>query len=466
MISAVGKSWEIWRVSKAEDNARVKIDRQDEELEFLPAALEILETPASPFGRSVVWLIGVLFVSSIAWGWFGWIDTEAVAQGKIIPGGQVKIIQSLEIGTVRAIHVKEGQHVKAGEILIELNPTDSDANQERMAQDLLSTRLNIARIKTLLMRIAGDENYDLVPPEGISEVLKISSNSILLQSIGIYFSQIASADNEISRQRARYGMVKANIDMLKGGIPLLAERVSAREKLVKMKVGARTTFLTLKQELVEMEGSLKIEKYRLQEAQAELNNLQQQRVEREATFIVEQQSLLSEALQKKAGLEQELLKAVERSRLRQLRSPVDGIVQQLVVHTVGGVVQEAQAVMVIVPESVPLEIEAMVMNKDIGFVEAGQIAEIKVESFPYTKYGMIDGKIEEISADAVEDEKQGLIYKTRISMDTDKIRVEDRWVPLTPGMSVTVEVKTGKRRAIEFFLAPFLRYQDEAFSER
>ncbi|KKJ76824.1 hypothetical protein WH95_10980 [Kiloniella litopenaei] len=444
----------------------MKVERKGDELEFLPAALEILETPASPTGRFLTWLIAILFISVVTWGWFSKIDTEAVAQGKIIPGGQVKTIQALEIGTVRAIHVKEGQRVKAGELLIELDPTDSDANEERMAQDLLSARLDVARIKTLLLQVAGDEDYDFIAPEGVSESLELASRALLLQSTTEHRSQMASIDSQISQRQATYGMTQSNINKLAGVVPLLAERVSAREKLVKKKVGARTTFLQLKQELVEAEGNLEIEKYRLQEGQAELNSLRQQRAEREAAFLAEQQAALSEALQEQAALEQELRKAVERNRLRQLRAPVNGVVQQLAVHTVGGVVQAAQPVMVIVPEGTPLEIEAMVLNKDIGFVEVGQVSEIKVESFPYTKYGMIEGTVEQISADAIEDEKQGLIYKARSSMNTDKILVEDRWVPLTPGMSVTVEVKTGKRRAIEFFLAPFLKYQDEALGER
>ena len=126
----------------------------------------------------------------------------------------------------------------------------------------------------------------------------------------------------------------------------------------------------------------------------------------------------------------------------------------------------AERLMVVVPADVTLEVEAMVLNKDIGFVRAGQESEIKIESFPFTKYGLIDGAVKHISADAVEDEKQGLVYPMRATLKTNRILVGDRWVPLAPGMSVTAEVKTGKRRAIEFFLSPLMRYQDEALRER
>ena len=171
---------------------------------------------------------------------------------------------------------------------------------------------------------------------------------------------------------------------------------------------------------------------------------------------------MSEAVQ----YEQELNKARERQRARVLRSPVDGVVQQMQVNTVGGVVNPAERLMVVVPADVTLEVEATVLNEDIGFVRAGQASGIKIESFQFTKYGLIDGTVKHISADAVEDEKQGLIYPMRVSLKTNRTLVGDRWVALAPGMSVTAEVKTGKRRAIEFFLSPLMRYQDEALRAR
>ncbi|WP_343564322.1 HlyD family type I secretion periplasmic adaptor subunit [Kiloniella sp. b19] len=463
---------QVWRASRQEDKKREKISRTGDELEFLPAAVEVLETPASPVGRAMTWFIVLLFTTALLWSYFGWIDTEAVANGKIVPGGQVKTIQPLEIGSVRAIHVRDGQKVSKGDLLIELDPTESDANEERLQQDLLAVQLEISRLKALLelaedlTAVPLDGTLSFEVPDGISEDLFLVKKTLLLQTLGEFKAQKASLRSQIAQRKAAAGMIDADIRKYEEIIPLLSERVEAREKLLKTKAVSRTAYLELKQQLVENKGDLSIERQRKKEVLAQISSLQEQLIESEASFFVEQQTLLAESLQQEAALLQELRKASERNRLRNLRAPVDGIVQQLQVHTVGGVVQPAQAIMTIVPENVPLQIDAMVENKDVGFVEKGQRAEIKVESFPYTKYGMIEGEVESISADAIEDENLGRVYQVKASMNSDQILVDNRWVKLTPGMSVTLEVKTGKRRLIEFFLAPLLRYQDEALKER
>ncbi len=167
-----------------------------------------------------------------------------------------------------------------------------------------------------------------------------------------------------------------------------------------------------------------------------------------------------------AAIEQEIIKATVRKNAQTLRSPVDGVVQQLAVHTLGGVVTPAQELMMIVPEEESLEVEAMLENKDIGFVEEGQTAEVKIDAFPFTKYGTIDGTLIDISNDAILDEVKGLMFKTQVSLQQSLMQIGKRQVQLTPGMSVTVEIKTGTRRVIEFFLSPLLRYKQESIRER
>jgi len=149
-----------------------------------------------------------------------------------------------------------------------------------------------------------------------------------------------------------------------------------------------------------------------------------------------------------------------------LTAPVDGTVQQLAVHTVGGVVTPAQALMIIVPKDEAVEVEAFVENKDIGFVNAGQEAQVKVETFPFTRYGTIPATVTQVANDAINDEKKGLLYTLRAKLSQATIRVEDKWVTLSPGMAVTVEVKTGRRRVIDYLLSPLLQYGDESLRER
>ena len=156
----------------------------------------------------------------------------------------------------------------------------------------------------------------------------------------------------------------------------------------------------------------------------------------------------------------------EKQRLQTLRAPVNGVVQQLAVHTLGGVVQTAQQLMVIVPEDVGLEAEVLVLNKDVGFVRAGQEVEIKVDSFPYTRYGTLSGTVVHVSRDAVKDEQQGLVFPAQIQMERASIIVDGHKTPLQAGMSVVAEIRTGKRRVIDYLLSPLQQYQSEAMKER
>ncbi len=479
MFAALSESAAVWRASRQHEKQNPKVKRRSHELEFLPAAVEVTETPASPVGRAIALLIATLIVSVIAWGWFGHVETVAVAQGKIIPGGRVKVIQPLEAGVVRAIHVRESQHVSAGAVLVELDPTDAGADLERLTRDLVATRLDIARLKALTLYAEAEANKGEAPPEaafdpdallgmdlGIDAAMVEATRALLADRLAEHRAQLAGLEGEVTQRSAEVRMIGASIKMLEGTVPMLAERVSARQTLVQKEYGSRLAFLELQQELAEREGELAIEKHRLAETRAAVATLKGRKAELAATFRATADEELIDALQRAAALEQELRKAEKRHRHRRLVAPVAGVVQQLAIHTVGGVVTPAEKLMVVVPDGSPLEIEAMVLNKDIGFVEANQPAEIKVESFPFTKYGLIQGAMRQVSADAVADENQGLIYPARVSMQRDKILVDDRWVQLAPGMAVTVEVKTGERRIIEFFLSPFLKYQDEALRER
>ncbi len=182
-----------------------------------------------------------------------------------------------------------------------------------------------------------------------------------------------------------------------------------------------------------------------------------------------------------------MIKAEQRTRLQFLTAPVDGVVQQLAVHTIGGVVTPAQSLAVIVPAESHLEIEAMVSNRDVGFVSAGQSAEIKIDTFAFTRYGLLHGKVLTVSSDAItrdraqdknndqtrgaeatsnEPRGQELVYAARVSLDRTQMQIEDKLVNLSLGMAVTVEIKTGTRRIISYLLSPLRKYQHDVLRER
>lgn len=453
--------------------------RPSHELDFLPAALEIQERPPSPIGRAIVWSIVAFFVIALVWSIIGRIDIVATAQGKIIPSDRVKVIQPLEIGSVRAIHVVEGQPVKQGAVLIELDPTLSAADRDRLTSERNTARLNHARLQALAaaLQAGHDANgtTDLatgLPAINVSGLTDIDPAAIALQQQLLraqwaeFTARIAALDADLDKRTAELAGVKAQVIKLQQTLPLITKRSDALKGLVGKKLVAENQWLELEQERIEQQQDLESHKQRGIELNAAIAEARQQRTSVEAEFKGKVYTEFADAARQLAGLEQELIKAEQRTGLQTLTAPIDGIVQQLAVHTVGGVVTPAQELLKIVPQEGNLEVEAWVLNKDIGFVNEGQIAEIKVETFPFTKYGTLDAEVIDVSSDAVTDEEKGLIYAARVLMKDATIQVGDKLVNLTPGMAVTVEVKTGTRRLIEYVLSPLLRYRDEGLRER
>ena len=456
------------------------------ELEFLPAALEIIETPPSPVGRAIGATVILFFVVAVSWACLGRVDIIATASGKIVPTGRTKVIQPFEIGVIRAIRVQEGQKVKAGDVLVELDPTINTAERDRFAKDLMSARLDVARLNAALSDTP-DAAAAFVVPDGVAPAQADIARRLAASQVAEHRAKLANLDQQIAQNQANRAAVAATVAKIGEAIPLLRQRADARKSLVDKEFGSRLTWLEVQQDLVEHEHELDVQRARLTEAEASLASLQEQRRQAAAEYRHTNLTDLTQAEQKAASLTEELVKAEQHRDLQTLTAPVDGTVQQLAVHTVGGVVTPAQALMVLVPADSRLEIEAMVSNRDIGFVQAGKPAEIKVDTFNFTRYGLLHGKVLSLSQDAVvrnepsdktddaqsganadssEPKGQTLTYVARISLERAEMQVEDRLVALAPGMAVTVEIKTGSRRVISYLLSPLLRYKQEGLRER
>ena len=357
--------------------------RAQEELAFLPAALEIVETPPSPIGRAIGATIIALFCVALIWATFGHVDIVASASGKVVPSGRVKLIQPFETGVVRAIHVRDGQSVKAGEVLIELDPSITAAEQ--------------------------------------------------------------------AQKEAERDTITATVDKLEADEPIIAQRVDILKKLVDKGLGSKLTYLETLQQLTDNQKDTAIQKSRLAEANAAVAAI------------------------------------TARMKRQILTAPVDGVVQQLAVHTIGGVVTSAQQLAMIVPSDVVLEIEALVPNREIGFVHVGQDVQIKVDAFNFTRYGLLHGRVLSVSQDAIvrdvpldktkdntpgaestssEPKGQELNYAVRVSLDRTQIQVDDAVANLSPGMVVTAEIKTGSRAVITYLLSPLLRQVHNSMRER
>ena len=431
------------------------------EAQFLPAALELQDTPVSPAPRIVMWLIIAFAVLVLLWSILGKIDVVATARGKIIPSDRVKVIQSSETAVVKTIHVAEGQLVHQGDRLIDLDATITGADVTSAQKELNSEQVRAARATALLEVVEGGlrKALDSTSP-------KYAEQRLLDGQVGEYHARLTTLDAEITRREAELAVARDIVSRLQLTAPLAAQRAKDYADLLEKNFVARHDYFEAERVRIEQEKELAAQKNRIREAEAGLSESRKQRDLFTAETRHKSLEELNDAQRKISALEQELVKAQRRSKLMRLISPTQGIVQQLVVHTVGGVVTSAQPLMIIVPTDDMLAVEAFIENTDIGFVRAGQTAEVKIDSFPFTKYGTIDSEVMLVSHDAIEDEKRGLIFSARMKLARAAIRVEENLINLTPGMSVTVEIKTGKRRVIEYFLGPLLQYQAEGLRER
>ena len=446
-----------------------------EKLAFLPAALEIQAAPPPKWSRSLLWAISALIVLLIVWASWAEIDIIATAQGKIVPSGRVKIIQPLETGVVKTIFVKEGQHVKAGDKLIALDNTASQADADRLnnewqgqTADLLRLRHFIQRVEKKNPRIRSNSiNQPIELAQSVELASLVLSQRLLLESsLQEYQSKIDSFLSEIVKLTAEQKAIKINVNRLTKTLPLITEQVESLQSLLSESMVSRNQYLELEQERINQEEMLNLEGAKAEQITATIRSAQQNLTAYRAEIRRNTLQEINQLTRQSESTKQELTKARRLTALRVLKTPVDGVVEELSIATIGGIVTPAQELLKIVPNGQVLEIEAGLLNKDIGFVHTGQIAEIKIDSFPFTKYGVIDGEVTDISADAIEHEQMGLLFPLKASIVTDEINVDGKWVKLKPGMSVTVEIKTGTRRLMEFLLAPLMRGVNEGARER
>lgn len=408
------------------------------EAEFLPAALSLQAQPVSPVGRWVARTLILLIVVLIAWSVLGKIDIIVNAQGKIIPSDRTKTIASVEVASVRALYVQEGQAVKAGDLLVELDARASDSERDKAIGDEQLASLQAARSRALLDAIDGGNAPRLPPVEGVPQQRWIEADQYLKDQWRDYIAKLNRLDGAIHR----YGEA----------LPLAAQRARDYAELADSHDVSRHAYLEKEQARVDLEGQLVDARNQKVALTAETRRVAQDSLN-EAKKILGQSSQDA----RRAGVHSELLKLV---------APVDGTVQQLTVHTVGGVVPAAQPLMQIVPQQGVIEVEAFMENKDVGFVQEGQEAQVKIEAFEYTKYGTVPAHVTHVSRDAIQDEKKGLIYSVKVALDKRTLDVDGRPVVLTPGMSSTVDIKTGTRRVIEYVLSPLIQHGQESLHER
>jgi hemolysin D len=464
--------------------------RLADEAAFLPAALSLQDTPVHPAPRRFALGIMLLFIIALVWSIFGKVDIVAIAPGRIIVSDRTKVIQPLEASIVKKVMVKDGDRVQAGQILVELDPTNASADKASVQEQLSAAASEVYRTQAL-QRLLSNKKHSVYTNQGLAtDLIRKTANSgknpSKLPDIGSLGAQtvqtqsqsqlqsewrdisarLAKLDAEAGRRNAEIQTVMAAISKLQATLPMAQTREADFKNLVGEGFISSHATQDKTRERIEQERDLATQQARLMEAKSTLAETEQTK----AAFKAETQRLLSDrhatASSKLQQLTQESSKASQRERQTQLAAPVAGIVQQLAIHSVGGVVTSAQPLMIVVPDTKEVTAEISIANQDIGFVNAGQAAEVKLETFPYTKYGTVKARVDIVTADAVTDEKKGSFYPATITLSQKDMLIDGKRVNLSPGMNITAEIKTGQRRVIEYLLSPVQRAGSESLRER
>lgn len=453
LIKAIKRHWQHY----------FPADRPRDEYDFLPAYLDIVERPIAPLARRTAWFLVVTLLLVLIWSIVGKLDIHASANGKVIVSEHSKVIQPLESGVVAAINVRDGDRVDVGQVLIELNPIGIDAELENINKQLIHRQLEAARMVALL---TDDPQTHFISPSDAPEDLFMMTQALLLKEYDEVNAELSRMESEQSVNQAHIQAGIANIANQKVLMKNIHQRLQALRTLAKSKSIAEVELLVQEREWLNAtaeDSRFKSEQLILE---AKTLNLTQTRWHYLAEKKRSYQERLNKAHEVINQLQQEQIKLMEKQRQQSLRAPVAGVIQQLAVHTLGGVVTAAQPLMVLVPENHQLELDVMVLNKDVGFVLPGQAVEVKVDSFPYTRFGTLAGEVKHVSRDAMEDQQLGLVFPARIRLHSDTLMVEGKPVRLSAGMAVSVEIKTGQRRVIDYLLSPLQEYQSEAMRER
>ena len=443
------------------------LKRDQLQYEFLPAAEEIVETPAAPLGALVVWLVTLLLIVALAWSYFGRIDIVAVANGKISTEGSTKIIQPAVSGVVTNINVHEGQRVKKGETLLALDKTTAEKDVATVNQSLSAARVE----RDILRRLAvGGNTDDIINNADLPDEVKAMLRQFASSQAALSAARQQAVNGTISNYHHQLQFNQQAKNQLETNAQNLKNRKAEIEKQLPNanpvdKLRLQNELSNIDQRITSADSAVLGQNQQLLQSQSALTQAQNQ----SQTQTAETNSAFSNQIitteKRIIELENNLVKAKQILAQTTITAPVDGTVLSLTVKTIGGVVNAGQQLAQIVPEKVPLYVDAALDNQDVGFVKPGQRVVVKVATYPFQRYGYLEGTVENISPDAIQDDKKGLIYKAKIKLNDDKSSKQNQ-LKLLPGMSVSIEITTGQRRIIEFFLDPLMTKADESLKVR
>jgi hemolysin D len=492
--------------------------------EFLPAALEILETPPPPLPIALMATISACALAALIWSYFGRLDVHATAAGKIETAGYAKVIEPLDPGKIAAIHVEKGQTVKAGDLLLELDRAEVNADALSARDTLKASAAEIARrryaidvvraaeIDALIAtdrldahskddtpsadsgsveNLAGQAEMKVDWDGALPEQFRLREEAVLRADLAQLSDALKALDRQMAEKLATQKRLDMRIAFQNKLMETLNQRVSTRQQAIDLNVGTKIDLYNAKEELEKSQSALASDQGQLIETDAALRSVHSEKAKTISKFIADNENKLADAARKADEARQALAKADARLARTRLYAPTDGVVQQMAVTTVGQVVTTGQQLVVLTPIGGKLQVEALVANLDIGFVKPGQEAVIKIDAFPFTRFGALHGKVVNIASAAIaeQDAKRGLanatatanagpeaptapgqpesfVFPVTVSLDETAMKIDNATIPLTPGMTVSVEIRTDSRRVIDYLLSPLARIGSEALRER
>jgi membrane fusion protein, hemolysin D len=427
--------------------------------EFKPLLVEIEDRPLNPLGRALLWTIIAFMTLGSLWLYFAKIDIVVSARGKIIPLGEIKVLQPIETGVISKLLVKEGELVHKGQVLVEIDPSVADTNLKSKEKNLELLEVETTRLMALI------ENKIFIPPAICKDSAVLATQVLIYKTSKLgYEQQHLLIEKQILQIQEQIESVYTDKSRLMQHLENVKKQEARLQEVID--IIARSEYDDTHKEVIEYEEQIRMKDHDVIELNEKLNGLTEQKILITQDY---QNKLLEELTQKRkeATLLKVEIDSIEFRKAKQrITSPVDGYVSKLMVHTIGGVVTPAEKLILIVPKDVPLVIKATVLNQDIGFIKEGMDAAIKVDTFNFQKYGLIPAKVSHVSDDSIDDEKLGPVYEIYLEPTKEFLVVKGEKVYLNSGMSVTAELKVGKRRVIEFFIYPLIKYLDEGMSVR
>lgn len=451
--------------SSAVANEVTELDKQA--WDFRPDLLTIQRSPPTAWPRGVLLLIVALIGLLVLWAAFAKLDLIASAQGRLVPMTFTKVVQPAESGVVVEILVKDGDTVRAGQVLLRLDARAATTELDSLSRDVAIKKLTLNRIEAEL----ADRPFIAHAKAPADIALQVEAQFRARRQS--YLDALSQEEAALNKSRADLMSAEQIMSKLKQTLPIYRQSAEAHEKLRRDGFIGEVAANEKKRELLESEQNLHAQEATVLSLKAVIVGIERKQTSLQSNYHSQLENERLDTVTQLNKSSQELGKSAIKNGLLEIRSPTEGVVKDLAVSAIGAVVGAGNVLMNIVPKEEPVQAEVLLSNEDVGFVILGQKAHVKIAAYPFQKYGLLDGKVALLSADSADQRQQQqtgqpqLSYRALISIDQQSLESPGGGVLLLqPGMLVTAEIHQGKRTVLEYLLSPVQKVSSEAARER